>query len=460
MRSFVCAECFDGRVSAKLAEELISAAADGHDGIALHVVSSISDPGVVTLLERAANVADGALRAAVVKALGGSGGPEQVGLLTRLLRDPAEDVRREAAASLVEIGGDSAADALVAALPGESSDEQVHLICCLAELRDSRALPYARALVPGGLAWGNPSGVMWALVRLGGEGDLQRLREQLVDRSWLLEYGDRSASVVQDLVAQWWELRGHVGAEHPEGVPVIDEAFRRYGLVAHDRVKRETVLLHPRKVPRLGMSLTDVSPESDPPRAKFGGQPDWIAEPQWPVHQARKLTFFGQLPIYDQPGRFCYIFLGDFLDEGPGLTQGNALVVQPGGTCEFETVGDPTGPRLFGTRRQRRVGGGRTLSEPYERFVTFTEGLDPQAWDLDENAMEADDVTYVDQDGDWEKLGGTPRWLQNPEEPSEPGWHFAFQFGADWAGRELADGANCYGFVHEDGRGKFIWQCH
>jgi hypothetical protein len=35
-----------------------------------------------------------------------------------------------------------------------------------------------------------------------------------------------------------------------------------------------------------------------------------------------------------------------------------------------------------------------------------------------------------------------------------------FQFSADWAGRELGDGAQCHGFVREDGAGAFLWHCH
>jgi hypothetical protein len=51
-------------------------------------------------------------------------------------------------------------------------------------------------------------------------------------------------------------------------------------------------------------------------------------------------------------------------------------------------------------------------------------------------------------------------YLQGDEEPLGEGWTFAFQFTAAWFGDELADGAECYGFVNTDGAGAFLWQCH
>ena len=44
--------------------------------------------------------------------------------------------------------------------------------------------------------------------------------------------------------------------------------------------------------------------------------------------------------------------------------------------------------------------------------------------------------------------------------PDEPGWRFLFQFTAAKVGRELADGAEVYGLINDDGRGRFIVQSH
>lgn len=57
-------------------------------------------------------------------------------------------------------------------------------------------------------------------------------------------------------------------------------------------------------------------------------------------------------------------------------------------------------------------------------------------------------------------MAGKPLTPQGEQLPPGDGWTFAFQFSAAWAGRELGDGAECYGFVREDGTGAFLWQCH
>jgi hypothetical protein len=66
----------------------------------------------------------------------------------------------------------------------------------------------------------------------------------------------------------------------------------------------------------------------------------------------------------------------------------------------------------------------------------------------------------VDDSRDWNKLGGTPLFLQGEEWPPGDGWHFAFQFTAGAAGAERGDGAECYGYINDDGRAAFAWQGH
>ena len=52
------------------------------------------------------------------------------------------------------------------------------------------------------------------------------------------------------------------------------------------------------------------------------------------------------------------------------------------------------------------------------------------------------------------------RFEAGDETPDEPGWHFLVQFTAARVGRELGDGAEVYGLLHDDGRGRFIVQSH
>ena len=83
---------------------------------------------------------------------------------------------------------------------------------------------------------------------------------------------------------------------------------------------------------------------------------------------------------------------------------------------------------------------------------TLEDWADPVTWGYE-------DATLPDDDREWNKIAGTPRWLQADETPG-PGWRFAFQFDAGATDQELADGAVCYGFVNDAGEGAFLWQCH
>ena len=47
--------------------------------------------------------------------------------------------------------------------------------------------------------------------------------------------------------------------------------------------------------------------------------------------------------------------------------------------------------------------------------------------------------------------------MQYDPELDRQGWRNAFQFDADWAGHELADGAVCHGFIRDDGSAAFMW---
>jgi hypothetical protein len=84
-----------------------------------------------------------------------------------------------------------------------------------------------------------------------------------------------------------------------------------------------------------------------------------------------------------------------------------------------------------------------------ERFPILEDGLDP------------DDFVPGADVGDepWNKVGGTPLWLQGDDTPG-PEWEFALQFDAGRAGEDRGDGAIFYGWVNADGAGALGWQCH
>jgi hypothetical protein len=51
---------------------------------------------------------------------------------------------------------------------------------------------------------------------------------------------------------------------------------------------------------------------------------------------------------------------------------------------------------------------------------------------------------------DLNAIGGTPDFLQREEYPTGDGWQFALQFSTAWAALDLGDGAEAYGFLHDD----------
>jgi HEAT repeats len=211
-----------------------------------------------------------------------------------------------------------------------------------------------------------------------------------------------------------------------------------------------------RTLPRMTLAgLSTDRPAGDGwPPAKFGGQPDWIGRPAWPVTEdLRPLVFYGQLPVGGDTTRMAYLFFSldaDVASWEP-LGEGNALVVQPGEACQLQTVAQATGPGLYEHVAERRGFRRRTRARPYERFVTLRPGAGPERR---EDACISG--TASERHGDWNKIGGTPLFVSG--RPSlGPGWAFAFQFSAAWAGHELANGAECYGFLRE-GRGALMWQ--
>jgi hypothetical protein len=183
---------------------------------------------------------------------------------------------------------------------------------------------------------------------------------------------------------------------------------------------------------------------------RFGGQPTWLDRPTWPVcGDGTPMVFWGQIELIDDPNSLAYVFLrpdsADIFNDQPQMFR------QAGGIPTGPWEERATGPQLafhedeqvFG-RRMHRV-----FHALVPDLVAFHDSGGPL---LDDQGRETDDH-YI-----WNKIGGQVCWLQNDETPS--GGRFTFQFTADAAGRELADGAECYGFLDPSGRGWFLWQSH
>jgi hypothetical protein len=443
------------------------------------VLPCITDAAAAPALRELLTHPVGLIRRAAVASLGWSGGSDDVPALARLLRDPDGQVRDRARASLAEIGGAAAADALDSALPALDEDERGEALMALAWLGDGRAVDETRRLAHEHLLDQTHSGYedvrgAWlsvaALIRIGSEQD----RDDLIDR--LAEEIDHSAGVDPRPCRQMqhaeramsvllWHLRR---AGYDAKADAVLERLAQGENAMNINLVRihfgvNAVSIEPlglRTVARRAMAALTSTPPADRgpwPPPKFGGQPDWVTAPAWPLDPGgRQMTFLAQLPLNGEPSRVAYVFFTDEANNGEALGSGNAVVVQPGLPAHLETLERATGPALYeriddpGRYRQANT------FRIYERFIVLEAGADPQSWEwpaLPDRAYPAD--TH----GDWNKLGGTPRWLQGDATPGAE-WRFAFQFNASWAGHEFGDVADCYGFVTDDGRGAFAWQCH
>ena len=181
------------------------------------------------------------------------------------------------------------------------------------------------------------------------------------------------------------------------------------------------------------------------PATRFGGQPDWLSEPEWPLAAGRAQRFIAQVRLPGSEPRMAYIFMEDdgvgAGDPDPGdlseydwntdapstyrVTDShapNAVIVQPGGTPRVPTAPVAEGPTLPSTGPGRtRPAVYRVELEPYvpETVEAEVEGEEdvPVAWwsvkkKFDEGEGGRPDV----------QVGGEAFWLQGDDAPGDD-WH-------------------------------------
>jgi Domain of unknown function (DUF1963) len=200
---------------------------------------------------------------------------------------------------------------------------------------------------------------------------------------------------------------------------------------------------------------------------KFGGQPVWLEEPQWPISRAtgEPMRFIGQIALDESlfgplAGRMVYLFISDgetFVDNTYDPAGGeNALIVQPG-TYEGPVTGQSIGPTV--ETGVGHVGQDQRGSAAMEYAVTLQLGEDPDVIEGDDALGEegaGDDGTVSEV-----KIGGTPAWLQYPEYPAGGPWKLLLQFDSAHVPFYVNFGDAGVGdtFIAEDGLlGAFLWQ--
>lgn len=209
------------------------------------------------------------------------------------------------------------------------------------------------------------------------------------------------------------------------------------------------------------------------PRAgetKFGGQPDWIAQPQWPLSRStgKPMRFICQIRL-DRAvfpharGEMAYVFMTDDEEDyvdGTWEPEGgeNCVVVQPGGAVPgVKTAAHATGPTLQAEDEEAPAAEGR------EYGVSLTLQAEP---DFEPEGVRADwsDDTFDEYADalDGNKVGGSPIFLQGDEFPAGDGWRLLLQLDSTRVPFyvNFGDAGIAYAFINEEGTtGKLLWQC-
>jgi len=175
------------------------------------------------------------------------------------------------------------------------------------------------------------------------------------------------------------------------------------------------------------------------PITKFGGQPIWLTEPQWPLSRGwdnRPMMFICQIELdnrlfNDDVMRMAYIFVthaetpdDDFFDPdiiSPDEGE-NAVIIQPCGYVDVEIKNIENGPTLFDY-----------LGLPYEAYVRLKYAQDPDFIDSYTFMQLSEDkrMEYC-KSVDGNKIGGTPYFFQGDEFETEDKYSLLMQLNSNF----------------------------
>lgn len=192
---------------------------------------------------------------------------------------------------------------------------------------------------------------------------------------------------------------------------------------------------------RQDLKFVEAAEPIQEPITKFGGQPVWLDEPTWPLSAelGRPMRFLGQVRLPGDQVRLAYLFITEDFSEDDDVVDSfepdggeNAFFSQPGEPADFYQVASIRKGPTFGP--------------------DHTVELVPHA-------------ASADADDDFaSRLWGVPSWLQDEQDPDEPGdWRFVLQLdSADELPFDVnfGDAGVGYAFLDETtGQGRFLWQC-
>ena len=457
----------DGEADPERARQIVEAAAEGQRD-ALRMLDSIDDTRAASVMLEAAGCPEPAIRRAALISLGLIGDRQAVPVAIAGLDETDDGARRAAIECLAELGGPDAVEALAAHLAHGA--DVVATAMALAWLKDSRAFEaLVVALGERGFsrnAYRSPAfGLSWLDDRRAVSA-LARHLDELADEWTAAAAADpaRPAWAAHMLAASAGEALLRIGGD--EATAAVERAKERFGnglrIMGPPSPEHRPFAYHAppderRTVPRWSLELTPAALPVRERTTKFGGQPAWIDAPTWPLGaDGGPMTFMAQFAIPGVEG-MAYLFIDpsdpsdvDYSDQGAF----GCLLMQPG-PPPSRHLAQAHGP----TYASEVSGLEGFVPRPHWRMIEYLPTLEPGFDYTDWEALRADPPGGRDDDRDWNKIGGTPRYLQNgPQDPDR--WRFLFQFTAGHVGHELGDGAECYGFVDEDRRGLFLAESH
>lgn len=471
----ICFMCADGIADADRTTRLIEASASLRD--AARILDQVRDPRALpVLLEALAGDIAGRARRAV-----GSAGCDDRDAVTALLKElhsPDRDVVEAAVNALADTTvRTSAVNDGLADVMAHKDQPGLRAALALGWRRDVRALPVLedQILTMWGAVGGNrfPEGALGRLGKPGREA-LSRLLSGVLSShpdppQNLWNEPDRA---VRELLQG---LLGYYGEPDADALAIAEQTVAPYpwarkrlaeivALLRHqpppDRPAPRPIDPASRVVPRWGMRFKRVERETPGPITRFGGQPFFPGPPTWPLHPTLglPLTFFCQIAtpsaLAGHRPELAHVFIDVGIPPFEGdhyayTTSEPAVILHPGGHWAGPTDSRRTGPTYAHDWPDPIKDRQRFRSGPQFGFVIteidLVPGADPREWPRESFAWAADD---------FQKIGGTPLTLQGGEDQLlADGWRFIACFTPGLVGHEMGDSAECYVWVHPDGRG-------
>lgn len=222
-------------------------------------------------------------------------------------------------------------------------------------------------------------------------------------------------------------------------------------------------------VPRLSIEFVEASQPIRELVTKFGGQPQWMTTPQWPISSStgKPMRFIGQVAVPEEifgntEPLMVYLFISDDPNAPTWDSESgeNAVIVQPGEPL-VPTSELTEGPSLY--RMVSKEGEELLVQEPCEFTVSLTAAEDPDLipeeiiCTLEEEAIN----TFLDAVAG-NKIGGTPGFPHRDEFPEPDYTELLLQLDSCSVPFYVNFGDAGVGFVFlaSDGcSGKFLWQC-